>query len=442
MKKLYSIVAGLLMTASAFAQAPEKMSYQAVVRDGGNSLVSSAAVGMQLSILQGSANGTAVYVETQTPTSNANGLVSLEIGSGTVVSGDFTAIDWSSGPYFIKTETDPAGGTSYTITGTSQLLSVPYALHANTAENVTNDLVDDADNDPTNELQDWNNLPGIPVNIDIDATDDFSGDYNDLTNQPTIPTVPTNVSAFTNDAGYLVAEVDGSTTNEIQNLSQVLTEGNDAGNNSIVNVDKLGIGTSSPSASAAVEINSTTGALLLPRLTTLQRDALSPVLGMLIYNTNDNKFQGYSTVNALDVSNLLTSGDGCTNVARGQSFQPTVTGNLASVEVDINFINTPGTWTLNIYDGAGFGGTVLSTQSVNISTTGVLSVTLPSSIQVTAGQSYTFNFESTGGANACFKHRNPQPYPGGDMYDSNVVNTVFDLVFGVYIEQPVWVDLH
>jgi hypothetical protein len=92
---------------------------------------------MQISILQGSAGGTAVYVETQTPTTNANGLVSIEIGAGTVVSGDFTTIDWANGFYFIKTETDLLGGANYTITGTSQLLSVPYALHAKTAETLS-----------------------------------------------------------------------------------------------------------------------------------------------------------------------------------------------------------------------------------------------------------------------------------------------------------------
>jgi len=91
---------------------------------------------MQISILQGSASGTAVYVETQTPNTNINGLVSLEIGSGTFVSGAFNTIDWSDGPYFIKTETDPTGGTNYTITGTSQLMSVPYAIHANTADSI------------------------------------------------------------------------------------------------------------------------------------------------------------------------------------------------------------------------------------------------------------------------------------------------------------------
>lgn len=128
MKKIYSITAALLLTASVFAQAPQKMSYQAVIRNSSNALVTSTPVGMQISILQGSSTGTAVYVETQTPTTNANGLVSLEIGGGTVVSGGFSTIDWANGPYFIKTETDPTGGTTYSIVGINQLLSVPYAL--------------------------------------------------------------------------------------------------------------------------------------------------------------------------------------------------------------------------------------------------------------------------------------------------------------------------
>lgn len=142
MKKIITICAAIIMTASLWAQSPEKMSYQAVVRDGSNNLVTSSAVGMQISILQGSPSGTAMYVETQTPTTNANGLVSIEIGAGTVVSGDFTTINWANGPYFIKTETDPTGGTNYTITGTSQLLSVPYALHAKTAETITGTITE------------------------------------------------------------------------------------------------------------------------------------------------------------------------------------------------------------------------------------------------------------------------------------------------------------
>ncbi|MFP4061139.1 MAG: hypothetical protein ACLFUC_11720, partial [Bacteroidales bacterium] len=126
---------------TAFGQSPEKMSYQAVIRDAGDNLITDTEVGMQISILQGSASGEEVYVETQEPTTNANGLVSIEIGTGTT-SDDFSAIDWADGPYFIKTETDPEGSTNYTITGTSQLLSVPYALHAKTADTVTGGITE------------------------------------------------------------------------------------------------------------------------------------------------------------------------------------------------------------------------------------------------------------------------------------------------------------
>jgi len=130
MRKLYSLLIAGLVTSSTFAQAPQKMSFQSVIRNSTDQLVTNHVVGMRISILR---DATPVYVETQTPTSNANGLVNIEIGSGTIVSGSFAGIDWSTGTYFIKTETDPLGGTTYTITGTSQLLSVPYALYAKTA---------------------------------------------------------------------------------------------------------------------------------------------------------------------------------------------------------------------------------------------------------------------------------------------------------------------
>jgi hypothetical protein len=120
----------LVVSNIVFAQAPNKMSYQAVIRDGSNALVQSQSVGMQISILQGSITGTAVYVETHSAATNSNGLVSIEIGGGAVTSGNFATIDWANGPFFVKTDTDPAGGTNYTITGTSQLLSVPYAMYA------------------------------------------------------------------------------------------------------------------------------------------------------------------------------------------------------------------------------------------------------------------------------------------------------------------------
>ncbi len=139
MKKVFTLLAAVILTTTLWAQSPEKMSYQAVVRDTNENLVTDQSVGMQISILQGSESGTAVYTETQTPQANENGLVTLEIGTGTT-NDDFTAIDWANGPFFIHTEIDPDGGTDYTITGTSQLLSVPYALHSKTADTVTGSI--------------------------------------------------------------------------------------------------------------------------------------------------------------------------------------------------------------------------------------------------------------------------------------------------------------
>jgi hypothetical protein len=123
-----------LVTAYTYAQAPELMSYQTVIRNSAGALVTNQVICMRITIMQGSSTGPIVYVETQTPTTNANGLASMAIGGGTVVTGLVSAINWAVGPYFIKTEADPTGGTNYTITGTSQLLSVPYALYAKYAK--------------------------------------------------------------------------------------------------------------------------------------------------------------------------------------------------------------------------------------------------------------------------------------------------------------------
>ncbi|SFB29517.1 Chaperone of endosialidase [Flavobacterium swingsii] len=156
MKKTIIILA-LFASLTIFAQAPQKMSYQAVLRNSSDMLLANTHVGMRISILQGSATGPSVYAETQGVDTNNNGLVSLEIGEGTLVmgSGSFYEINWAGNSYFIKTETDPAGGTNYTITGTSQLLSVPYALYAQSSgSNSTLQQVIDAGNSATKATTD------------------------------------------------------------------------------------------------------------------------------------------------------------------------------------------------------------------------------------------------------------------------------------------------
>jgi hypothetical protein len=190
-----------LLFSLVFAQSPEKISYQAILRDANSLFINNQTVGIQISILQGSISGTEVYKETQTATTNTIGLVSLEIGTGTVMSGEFATINWANGPYFIKTETDPTGGTTYTITGSSQLMNVPYALYAKTAETI----VDEIEADP---------LFGVSLASQLTATN--TAHWNNLTIDTDTHLDEATVDSILNYSGYLPTEVDGSLTNEIE----------------------------------------------------------------------------------------------------------------------------------------------------------------------------------------------------------------------------------
>ncbi|MFM7628477.1 MAG: hypothetical protein ACKO44_03090 [Algoriphagus sp.] len=130
MKKARLVWIIVLLSTVVWAQVPQKMSYQAIIRNASNVVVASSTVGIKLSLVQGNPNGSTVFAERHSKTTNANGLLSLEIGGGVALSGNFSTIDWGKGPYFIKTETDPSGGSNYSIVGTTELLSVPYALYA------------------------------------------------------------------------------------------------------------------------------------------------------------------------------------------------------------------------------------------------------------------------------------------------------------------------
>jgi len=222
--KFSRIVLGLLLTTSAFGQAPEKMSYQAVVRDASNAIVENQAVGMQISILQGSTTGSPVYVETQTPSTNANGLVSLEIGTGTTTD-NFSTIDWTNGPYFIKTETDPTGGVSYTIIGTSQLMSVPYALYAKTSGSSTPGPQGATGQQGPAGANGADGADGIGVAQTLSqsgntiALSDGGGSVSITDNDTQL--TEAEVDGFADNNGYLTSEVDGDATNEIQDLQLI-----------------------------------------------------------------------------------------------------------------------------------------------------------------------------------------------------------------------------
>jgi len=136
MKRLSISFAAILIASICFAQSPESFKYQAVVRSIDGSIVDDQSVSFMMEILEGSSSGTAIYTETHTTTTDDYGLVHLDIGEGTTTD-DFTSIDWGDDEYFLQVSIDLTGGTSYTLLGTSQLLSVPYALHAKTAESLS-----------------------------------------------------------------------------------------------------------------------------------------------------------------------------------------------------------------------------------------------------------------------------------------------------------------
>ena len=225
MKKLIvSLVVISTISLSSFGQAPEGFKYQTVVRDASNIILNNQAVGMRMTIQQGSIGGATVYQETFAPTTNGYGLVNLEIGSGTVVSGTFAAIDWSAGPYFIETAVDATGGTSYVVMGASELMSAPYALHAKTAENVINDAVNDADADPTNEMN-----TGVVLNgTDLEVTDGNGTIVTDLsTLQDGTGTDDQNISGSGLSGTDLTIGIEGGTseTIDLSALQDVYTAG-------------------------------------------------------------------------------------------------------------------------------------------------------------------------------------------------------------------------
>lgn len=133
---LLIVLALIVLPILIFAQSPNSFNYQAIIRDNSNELLVSKDVGIKVSILEGSSSGSVLYSETHTETTNDFGVVNLKIGDGNNPSTDFALINWDSGKKFLKIEMDESGGSSYKNIGTIQLLSVPYALFANSASNL------------------------------------------------------------------------------------------------------------------------------------------------------------------------------------------------------------------------------------------------------------------------------------------------------------------
>ena len=128
--KYLIIISLLIFPMLGISQAPQRINFQSVLRNTNGEVVSKRTVSLRISILSDSITGTAVYVETHARTTDAGGLMSLQIGSGTLPNRDFAAINWGNSVHFIKLEADFSGGNNYVLLGTQELMSVPYALYA------------------------------------------------------------------------------------------------------------------------------------------------------------------------------------------------------------------------------------------------------------------------------------------------------------------------
>ncbi|KAA9332026.1 hypothetical protein F0P96_11070 [Hymenobacter busanensis] len=223
----------MLLSFAAFAQTPKQFGYQAVVRNnrnGINVLAANQQVSLRVSILRGSPTGTAVYVEDHSPTTNANGLFTVQIGGGTRVSGRFASIKWSTGAFYLKTETDPdlTNGTSAdVIVSTSQLLSVPYALYAQQAD--TTLYAQYADSVKGHQIGDFAE-GGIIFSVWRDKTGQQHGlvaSLQDLGSRPyAVPGVSSATSSHNGAANTatLVAAL-GANTNHAAGLCDAYTSG-------------------------------------------------------------------------------------------------------------------------------------------------------------------------------------------------------------------------
>jgi hypothetical protein len=227
MKTLYSIILLLVVGMLGYSQAPEAFNYQAVIRNASGDILANTQIALQISILQDSESGTAVYVERFNPSTNDYGLIAIKLGKGTVQSGTFNTIDWGANAHYIKIEVDPNNGTDFTTMGTTQLLSVPYALYAKSggvADNsITSDMIIDGEIN-TDDIADGavtaSKLDdGSGSGVDADLLDGQDGSYyRDAENINSGPLSNAYFSAY----GDLMAEgyLDESSATDLVTLAQ------------------------------------------------------------------------------------------------------------------------------------------------------------------------------------------------------------------------------
>ncbi|MEY4331744.1 MAG: hypothetical protein RLZZ196_482 [Bacteroidota bacterium] len=311
----------VFFTILASAQAPQRMSYQAVIRNSNNTLVSQQLIGVRISILQADTAGQAVYIETHYTKTNLNGLMTLQIGGGLKFFGDFSSIDWSSGHYYIKTETDPDGGFDYRITGYSELLSVPYALYA--SNKTANNSVTKADLDSTHYFD--INLQG---NISASKNVTVKGNIEALGSTSTLGTIEKPFKGLFLSAGSLSIASDTLG----QNIPAAVLS-NVAGNLQISagGVKLMGENTSfiAPRIVGALTGNAST-ATKLAATKTINGVAFDGSADILISSVADAGTLSGTTLKSTILNSSLTSVGTLANLTVTNPISGSVTGNAAT----------------------------------------------------------------------------------------------------------------
>ena len=234
MKNLLYIL--LLIPFGILAQTPQGFKYQAVIRTANGILVTNEQVAIKTSLISGSALGNVDYSEQHDVATNGYGVASFTIGDGTPITGTYSAVNWSANDYFLKTELDIQNNGNFQLMGTSQILSVPYASHANTA---TSSLVDN-DTSATNEIQQLS-LQGNQLilsgggSVTLTGTVDLDADPSNELQTLSL----SNDTLYLTNGNYVVLppDSDADTTNEIQTLSNTAGTISISGSNTITLVD-------------------------------------------------------------------------------------------------------------------------------------------------------------------------------------------------------------
>ncbi|MGB1307787.1 MAG: hypothetical protein ACPG6B_02675 [Oceanihabitans sp.] len=281
MKNLFTLILLLFFTSISFSQVSENLQYQVVIRNASDVIVANANVGMQVSILSGSASGTVVYSEIHNPTTNGNGLATIKIGDGAAATGDFNTIDWTSTVYYIKTETDANGGSNYTLETVEEITSTPFALYSNVAGFA--------------ETADYNSLTNLPTTITQEQIDKLG--LITVTSAIDLDQLSTDVDANTVKVSFPGFGTTSGLALEGDNF--IWTKSN---NNAFYNQGNVGIGVPDNTTFGAAKLHVGSGIKFIGTPATLTEP------GLLFYDAThgDGKF---SFVNNLGNTVVLGGGE-------------------------------------------------------------------------------------------------------------------------------------